>query len=83
MLHKKSKGKNLYIVSGDVKSAFDKLLRSRMLNVFASKVGNHAFLHNYKNLLDNLLLEIALPFGMTDGIKSDSGSPQGLKLSAF
>jgi len=64
-------------VSGDVKSAFDKMLRSRMLNVFFSKVGNHAFLHNYKNLLDNLLLEIPLPFGIVEGVKSDVGSHRG------
>jgi len=54
-----------------------------MLRLFLKEVGNYAFLHNYKNVLDELLLEIDLTFTKVTDVKSRSGSPQGLKLSCF
>ena len=44
-------------------------------------IGNFAFLHNQKKLLDNLLLDIDIGFANVTDVKSGCGSPQGLKFS--
>ena len=52
-----------------------------MWKVFMRDVGNFAFLHTYKKLLDELLLDIDLGFTTVSDVRSRSGSPQGLKVS--
>jgi hypothetical protein len=42
-----------------------------------------AFLHNYKKLLDDLLLDIDIGFANVSDVRSRSGSPQGLKVSCL
>jgi hypothetical protein len=67
----------------DVSSAFDKIERSRMWKLFIKDIGNFSFLHCYKKVLDELLLDIELNFTKVTNVKSRSGSPQGLKVSAL
>jgi hypothetical protein len=83
MLHEKASDKKLYIVSADVSQAFDGLFRERMWKVFIKDIGNYAFLHTYKRVLDELQLDIELPFTTVRNVRSKSGSPQGLRMSAF
>jgi len=67
----------------DVSSAFDKIERSRMWKLFIKDIGNFSFLHCYKKVLDELLLDIELNFTKVTNVKSRNGSPQGLKVSAL
>ena len=46
-------------------------------------IGNYAFPHTYKKLLDNLLLDIDIGFANVTDVKSRCGSPQGLKFSCY
>lgn len=59
------------------------MFRERMWKLFIHDVGNYAFLHNYKKLLDNLLLDIDIGFANVSDVRSKCGSPQGLKLSCY
>jgi len=68
-------------MSVDVSGAFDHIERSRMWRLFIREIGNWSFLHCYKKVLDELLLDIELNFTKVTNVKSRSGSPQGLKVS--
>ena len=67
----------------DVSGAFDHIERSRMWKLFIKEIGNFSFLHCYKKVLDDLLLDIELGFTKVEDVKSKSGSPQGLKVSCY
>ena len=54
-----------------------------MWKLFIKDIGNFSFLHCYKKVLDELLLDIELNFTKVTNVKSRSGSPQGLKVSAL
>ena len=52
-----------------------------MWKLFIREIGNYAFLHCFKKVMDELLLDIELQFTKIKNVKSRSGSPQGLRSS--
>jgi hypothetical protein len=71
------------MVSLDISSAFDSPLRHKLIKILIEELGNDAFLHTYFDLLNRLKLSIDLCWKVIEGIKSDTGIPQGFVFSSF
>jgi hypothetical protein len=77
-MEKHSKG---FLISFDLAGCFDAPVQSIMIREMFRELGNSKYLHLYKNMIENMKLNVDMKWGKVSDIKYESGAPQGLKES--